>query len=1316
MAGTRGVHLRETVRFADGLGVLLEEQGLTLPGRGRTREQPWPRSLPATPHAALGRRWCTRCAIPRQETVGLAAQLLDAAGQLWAGPACRSTGRGSVSENRRRVPLPTYPFQRQRYWLDSGVPAPAPRRLDAGPTHPLLSARVAAPPGELVFESSPLTPDAALVRDHRIGGAAALPLTAALEAALGAGAECLGTSAVAAQNVVYQEALVLPEGQTRSVRTTIAARGPDRAEFRIAASVRDGDGPWPTHLTGVVSRSATPAMEAGAPRPARADRRIPSERYYAALDQLGVTYGPTFRGIKRLWIGRRQALGEIALPADVRRGSHRLHPAFLDACLHLYPAAIGELPRSTRRRRDPETTFLPTGVASFHVHADGVDEGWAHAVRRDSGRDDDIRVVDIRIYDKHGKPVALVEGLTLRRLSPSDLGHPTRASADRFYRVRWEPRERPRAPASPVTDRPWLVFADEGGVGRALAQRLGKAGGRCILVNAGKRFARSAPDHWAIDPRRPEDFHRLVSEIAASGSIAGVAYLWGLDAPAADDMTVDQLDQAELTGCGGVMFAYQALCQARAAGFLPGRLWLVTRNAQDIGGAETATGVAQAPLWGLGRTIALETPAVWGGLVDLPPARRATAAQDVSALATELLWSDGEDQVALREGKRFVARLGRLALDSSSPAPRRASRGSTYLVTGGLGMLGQRVARWLVETYGVRSLVLTGRRGASGEARRAVKELETLGARVHVIAADVSVEADVRRLMRAIRRMPPLRGVIHCAGVLEDGILEQMEWPRFTAVTAPKIKGAWLLHTYTRAWALDHFVVQSSLLSLTGSAGQANYTAANAFLDALVALRTRSGQPALGINWGPWSEAGMAASRGARGAAMWQSRGVRLLAPADGLHAFSRLLAGSPGSAAVADIDWPAFLRHLGRPVPFYAGLETRALESPASSRPGASGSLAQTAPETRRAHVVALVQERITRELGFVEPIDTRQPLNELGLDSLMSVNVANRLETALGIPVPLVKLIRGPSIEQLVDELFPASAAIAQDVPRSAGSSRASARSKTSADGWLVFPRPVSSPRARLFCFPFAGAGATAFRAWAESMPADIELVAVEPPGRAGRIAQAPVTSVKMFTDGLFPSLLSHLDRPFAFFGHCLGGVTAFESARRLLQEHGRLPHHLFVSAARPPHLLDREGEFERRLLASLLTHRDFDPLLPAHEQTDSVFAEVIRQFNIGATDEFLSRPELRRALLPAVRADFAMASGYRATPEALSGLPITCFNGLDDPYVTREDAVAWSEYTRTTFRLHQREGAHFLVVDDKVFILDAISRELASLTGGG
>src|SRR5262249_40135506 len=170
--------------------------------------------------------------------------------------------------------------------------------------------------------------------------------------------------------------------------------------------------------------------------------------------------------------------------------------------------------------------------------------------------------------------------------------------------------------------------------------------------------------------------------------------------------------------------------------------------------------------------------------------------------------------------------------------------------------------------------------------------------------------------------------------------------------------------------------------------------------------------------------------------------------------------------------------------------------------------SVAAGSPADRRTRVIALVRERITRELGFPELIDTRQPLSEVGLDSLMSVNVANRLETALGLPVPLVKLIRGPSIEQLVDELFPASAPLAGGHVEGADSSRAGARSRTSSDGWLVFPRPVAAPRARLFCFPFAGAGATAFRAWAEALPAALELVAVAPPGPAGPIAEPPGT----------------------------------------------------------------------------------------------------------------------------------------------------------------------------------------------------------------
>jgi surfactin synthase thioesterase subunit len=179
--------------------------------------------------------------------------------------------------------------------------------------------------------------------------------------------------------------------------------------------------------------------------------------------------------------------------------------------------------------------------------------------------------------------------------------------------------------------------------------------------------------------------------------------------------------------------------------------------------------------------------------------------------------------------------------------------------------------------------------------------------------------------------------------------------------------------------------------------------------------------------------------------------------------------------------------------------------------------------------------------------------------------------------------------------------------------------------------------------------------------------------------------------------------------FFGHCLGGLTAFETARRL-QRQGPLDlRHLFVSGARSPRRLNQFGRFEEDLLARLLERPEFDALIALYDQAEDVVAEMIRQFNIGLTEDFLASAELRTLLMPAIRAEFRMGARYRFTPEPPWETAITCFNGLDDPYVAREDALAWSEHTRRLFRLHLREGAHFLVVDDRDFIVETINREL-------
>jgi surfactin synthase thioesterase subunit/NAD(P)-dependent dehydrogenase (short-subunit alcohol dehydrogenase family)/acyl carrier protein len=859
------------------------------------------------------------------------------------------------------------------------------------------------------------------------------------------------------------------------------------------------------------------------------------------------------------------------------------------------------------------------------------------------------------------------------------------------------------------------LFSDASGVGKALADALAALGDQCHLVHAGREFGRSPSGVWTIDPARLDHFQRLIRVVggAALAPLGGAAYLWALDTPAHADLAPDRLRAAEAFAAGGALLLARALGEARSAGSFAGRLHLVTRNAQRVAAVDPPTEALQGMLWGFGRTLALERSDIWGGLVDLP-ADGATAQHEIENLVSALREPDDNDQIAFRDGHRFGARLVRFAPEAPRDDAPVFRDDATYLITGGLGMIGLRTARWLVEREGVRSLVLTGRSGAHGVAVEVVEHLRHRGARVQIVAADVGDDADVRRLIDGMRGLPPLRGVIHAAGVLDNAVVGQMDWERFERVAQPKVAGAWLLHRHTLGLELDFFVLHSTVLSLIGSAGQINYTAANAFLDSLASHRRALGLPATVINWTAWAEAGLATTAGRRNEEAWRAMGLSYLPPDDGIALFGRLMHPPVDQMAVAIADWGRYVRQLARRPAFYAYLAEE-VPAPAPGTADAGDARLQSRSADvhhRRIEFVERVRQQVSEQMGFDEPIDSRRPLSELGLDSLMSVNVASRLEAALGIPVPVAKLIRGPSIERLVDEIAPElieSEGSVEEAPASIAASVQVGTSRVEGDGWLVFPRPNPLAKVRLFCFPYAGGNAAVYRPWVESLRPDIELVAVDPPGRAARVHERPIDDFDRFFDALLPVMARYADKPMAFYGHCLGGITLYEAARRLLRQRGFDLRHVFVSSSRAPRRLLRVGRFEEDLLARLLTLPRYDPFIAAHEQTDEVFAELIRRFNIGASEEFLANDELKRLLMPAIRAEFRMASRYRFRPDAAWNAPITCFVGAEDPYVTRDDALAWSEHTRTDFRLHLRDGDHFLVVDDCEFIVDMINREL-------
>jgi NAD(P)-dependent dehydrogenase (short-subunit alcohol dehydrogenase family)/acyl carrier protein len=343
----------------------------------------------------------------------------------------------------------------------------------------------------------------------------------------------------------------------------------------------------------------------------------------------------------------------------------------------------------------------------------------------------------------------------------------------------------------------------------------------------------------------------------------------------------------------------------------------------------------------------------------------------------------------------------------------------TYLITGGLGGLGLEVAQWLVQ-HGARHLVLMGRSGvASTTAAEAVDSMRQAGVEVLIGQADVSQEAQVAAILSEVQHfMPPLKGIIHAAAVLDDGILLQMNQERFRSVMLPKMHGAWNLHHLTLEAPLELFVLFSSAASVLGSPGQGNYVAANAFLDALAHHRRALGLPALTINWGAWGEVGLAARPDRADHLMQQ--GIIPFSPKQGLQLMGQMLQRDWAQVTGLAIDWSKLLRVYSLPL-----LAELAAEVPTEMRGGEESAFRETlmaaAPEQRQALIESYLQEQVSKVLGIPPSrLDVYRPLNTLGLDSLMAVELKNRAEAALGVTIPVTSLLQGPSIAELATTLL--------------------------------------------------------------------------------------------------------------------------------------------------------------------------------------------------------------------------------------------------------------------------------------------------------
>jgi NAD(P)-dependent dehydrogenase (short-subunit alcohol dehydrogenase family)/acyl carrier protein len=354
---------------------------------------------------------------------------------------------------------------------------------------------------------------------------------------------------------------------------------------------------------------------------------------------------------------------------------------------------------------------------------------------------------------------------------------------------------------------------------------------------------------------------------------------------------------------------------------------------------------------------------------------------------------------------------------------------AAYLITGGLGGLGLETARWMTRE-GVRNIVLMGRHPPDAKAKAVLNDLTRKGTRIAIEKCDVSDEAELSTsLDRISRSMPPIRGIFHAAGVLDDGMLEQQKWSRFEAVMAPKVFGAWNLHRLTLSSKLDYFVLFSAASTLLGSLGQGNYAAANAFMDGLAHYRKAKGWPALSINWGAWAEVGMAARLAKKDAARWTDRGLLSIPLDEGMAKLREMLASPLAQIVAAPVDWQRMFVETasGRPPSLFSELikpSRTAISADGKTRTDENDLVRRLSvePAVRRFAILKThVESAASRALGATskKSLDPRRPLHELGLDSLMSVELRNTLAASLGCPLSATLLFDYPTLESLTHYL---------------------------------------------------------------------------------------------------------------------------------------------------------------------------------------------------------------------------------------------------------------------------------------------------------
>ncbi|MGN7610528.1 type I polyketide synthase [Magnetococcales bacterium HHB-1] len=919
----------------------------------------------------------------------------------------------------QRIHLPNYPFQYQHYWHDEILPMIHPDNQGGTQSlnHPLLDYTITLPQHhEVRFETQFSKENLPLLEDHRIFGHLVVAGAAHLSLILGAVFHHFKTSHCQLKNILFPSALVVPEEKTRTVQLAINTKDRTQAYPFTLTSFMAEEAPI-THAVG----EFIPKTESDL-KPIdhhsiwqRCEEIIDPDKAYAVQAERHIVIGSSYRWLTEIRRGRHEAIGRLHVPEGLEHSMARyqLYPGLIDSCFALLVMII---------EVQVEESFIPFSLEHLRLYRkpEKGEKLWAHALLRDTSTSEERLFGNIALYDDHHQIVAQLIGLEARKASREQVLKSLEQDKEWLHQLTWQPTTENNI--STLKGR-WLIFAQNEQQGEQIQRQFSTSEQQVVVALPNQSSGQVSQNTWHIHEDDQDGLKNLLSQ-----PWDHVISLWALDHEI-QQQTPEQI-QKKITG-----FAL-LLIQTLLKQTTPPPLYLVTEQAQKATTKDLLQNPHQATLWGMVRSLFLEQPEFHCKIIDLD-----NQTESLNNLISIIQTAPEEENQLVWRQQHHVPRLK--PYTSQPKTPFTIDSEGCYIISGGLGSLGRHLAIQLIQ-QGAGHLHLLSRREADEEINAWANDLMAQHeATIEIITADITQWDTLNDAYRQ-RTLPKIKGVFHLAGTLADGLIQDISWSQFFKPMQTKVLGTLNLHqliqTYHQEENLDFVVHFSSITSMLGSSGQSNYSAANSFLDAWSLHNSHT--PHISINWGPWRDIGMVARLSHAEQKRITNQGMDLIEP-HGAHQLMVDLLGSETSNQVGifSIDWPRFFKHNPPPSLLKHLVKTEDVAPDRVNQETQSQTLfitqLQEAPSDQQR---TLLQKHLTQKLIQTLQIDNktiinpRQRLFDLGVDSLISLELKNSLQKDLDMRLSSTLLFDYPTLEDLLnhllDDLLPEKLKIVKDL----------------------------------------------------------------------------------------------------------------------------------------------------------------------------------------------------------------------------------------------------------------------------------------------